>query len=207
MSNIEIPKRILTPVSSRDDVREAVDLYKTGIQVIKSSGRKTKWRPYTANEIQEIAASPDSNLLLMRREVDGMPVGNVEGGTLVDQDFAAWSPQEVTHDTLHFGKFITIEKHLGRSGLWPALLEYGKANGYTTFIAEAWDFSYGEDGLEDDKLLEFYMSLGMEHHGTVIYKNGYYGQQIGDEQPVNRLMYTLDTPPESEQKNSLNLIP
>lgn len=175
-----------------EDVDDAVSFYNQGIDAIHNDPqRKTMWSPFTHEQITDIIHSPDSNLLILRGKLGKAVVGNIVGGVIVDKDFSAWSPNEIDlaySNPRHFAKFLA-KPGLGRSALWPSLLEYGKTNDISLFVAEAWDFTY--DGLPEDKLREFYTSPGidMEWHGTVIYKNNYYGNIIGNERPVNRFLY------------------
>jgi hypothetical protein len=182
----------LTPVR-QEDTEEVVMFYNQEISAIQSDpNRMTMWSSFTNEQIADIIQNPTSDLLVLREKLGKTAVGNIVGGVIVDQDFSAWSPNEIeltySHPR-HFAKFLA-KQGLGRSALWPSLLEYGKTNNISLYVAEAWDFTY--DGLPKDNLKEYYTSLGMEWQGTVVYKNNYYGNIIGNERPVNRFSYDLD---------------
>jgi hypothetical protein len=151
----------------------------------------TQWSPSTPGQVADIINDPSRKLLLARR-LGEATVGEVVGGVIVDTDFSAWIPRkQLSSEPLHFAKFLADHtiKRLGRDVLWPALLDHAKENKVTALYAEAWDFSY--DGLPDDSLRRYYESLGMEWRGTVIYRNNYYGDEIGRDRPVNRFMYRI----------------
>ncbi len=168
----------LAPVQL-EDVEEVVTFYNLEIDAIQKDPRRmTMWSPFTNEQAADIVENPHSDLLIRRDKL-----GSVATGVIVDKDFSAWSPQEIYPPNPRH-----LTKGLGRGALWPALLEYGRANNISMYVAEAWDFTY--DGLPEDKLRNYYISLGMKWRGTVVYKNSYYDDTIiGNERPVNRFLY------------------
>ena len=176
-----------------EDIDEVVSFYNREIEAINDDPRRmTQWSPFTPNQVADIIDDPHSKLLVMREKLGEVAMGKVAGGVILDKKFTAWAPQELlSPEPWHFAKFLATHtiKRLGSDALWPALLDYAEENGASALYAEAWDFRY--DGLPDDNLRKYYTDLGMEWHGTVIYRNDYYGEIIGRDRPVNRFMYEL----------------
>jgi hypothetical protein len=186
MSNVSQFTELLP--SQPADVGELVVFYNQQIDAIHNDPKRmTEWSPFDHEQITNIIEDRHKDLLILREKLGEAALGNIVGGVIVDQDFSAWSPHEVyPSEPRHFAKFLA-QQGLGRSALWPALLEYGKTNNISMYVAEAWDFS---DTLREDKLRKYYESLGMEWQGTVVYQNDYYeGKIIGRGRPVNRFVY------------------
>jgi hypothetical protein len=177
----------LTP-TLLEDVEEVVTFYNQEIDAIhKDPNRMTEWSPFSDEQIINIIENPHKDLFILREKLGDTALGDIVGGVIIDKDFSAWSPQEIyPPNPRHFAKFLA-KQGIGRSALWPALLEHGKTNDISMYVAEAWDFS---DKLHEDKLRKYYKSLGMKWRGTVIYQNSYYDDTIiGKERPVNRFLY------------------